>query len=169
MVEIRDAVADDAGAITALANAFIPTTTYTWTERLEPVEERAAWVAARQAAGWPVLVGVDDGHVVGWASFGDFRDTVRTPGYGIVVELSIHVSESHWGQGVGRTLMAALEDRARGMGKKVLVAGIDGSNVRSIEFHRRLGFEETARMPGIGELRGERLDLVLMQREVPSA
>jgi phosphinothricin acetyltransferase len=166
VVDIRDAEPRDAGAITALANALIPTTTYTWTEHLEPVEERAAWVAARQAAGWPVLVAVVDGEVVGWSSFADFRDSGRTPGYSIVVELSIHVQEARWGRGVGRSLMAALEQRARAMGKKVLVAGIDGSNEGSIEFHRRLGFVETARMPGVGEIRGQRLDLVLMQREV---
>ncbi|UDY35092.1 GNAT family N-acetyltransferase [Dermatobacter hominis] len=166
---VRDARPDDAAAITALANALIPSTTYTWTERLEPVAERAAWVDARQSAGLPVVVAVepdDDADVLGWASFGDFRDTERTPGYLITAELTIHVREDRWGRGVGRALMAALEDRARAAGKKVLVAGIDASNERSIEFHRRLGFVETARMPGVGELRGERLDLVLLQRDV---
>jgi L-amino acid N-acyltransferase len=44
-----------------------------------------------------------------------------------------------------------------------MVAGIDASNVRSIQFHSRLGFDEVARMPGIGEKWGRRLDLVLMQ------
>jgi phosphinothricin acetyltransferase len=168
VVEIRDATLDDAPVIADLANAFIPTTTYTWTERLEPADERAAWIEARQSGGWPVLVAVDDEEVVGWTSCGDFRDAVRTPGYRIVAELSIHVRESHWGRGVGRALMAALDARAAAIGKKVLVAGIDASNERSIEFHRRLGFVETARMPGIGELRGRRLDLVLLQREVGS-
>ena len=174
---MRDAGPSDAAAITALANALIPTSTYTWTERLEPVQERAAWVAARQAAGFPVLVAVgavgaadadatDDGDVLGWASFGDFRDTVRTPGYLITAELTVHVREDSWGRGIGRALLAELDQRARAAGKKVLVAGIDATNERSIEFHRKLGFVETARMPGVGELRGRRLDLVLLQREV---
>ncbi len=171
---MRDAGPSDAAPIAALANALIPTTTYTWTDRLEPVEERAAWVAARQAAGFPVLVAVDtadadatgEADVLGWASFGDFRDTVRTPGYLITAELTVHVREGSWGRGIGRALLAELDERARAAGKKVLVAGIDATNERSIAFHRQLGFVETARMPGVGELRGRRLDLVLLQREV---
>jgi L-amino acid N-acyltransferase len=170
MFEIRDATQDDAEAITDLANALISTTTYTWTERIEPVVERSAWVAARQAAGFPVLVAVEPGDrptgVVGWASFGDFRDTVRTPGYLITVELTVHVRQDRWGHGVGRALIDALDERAAAMSKKVMIAGVDGSNERSIRFHERLGFAATARMPGVGEKWGQRLDLVLMQREV---
>jgi phosphinothricin acetyltransferase len=167
MVHIRDARRADAAAIAALANAFIPTTTYTWTERLEPVDERSAWVEARQADGFPVLVAVDTGErVLGWSSYGDFRDTQRTPGYLIAAELTIHVREDCWGRGIGRTLMDALDARAASAGKKILIAGIDSTNERSIAFHRRLGFVETARMPGVGELRGQRLDLVLLQRAV---
>ena len=44
-----------------------------------------------------------------------------------------------------------------------MVAAIDGSNIRSIEFHSGLGFDEVARMPGVGEKLGRRRDLVLMQ------
>ena len=173
MIEIRDARQADVPAITELANALISTTTYTWTERLEPVEERAAWMVARQAAGFPVLVAVEvgsgDGEVVGWASFGDFRDTARTPGYLITVELTVHVRQDRWGHGVGRALIDALDERAVAMGKKVMIAGVDGSNERSIRFHERLGFVETARMPGVGEKWGHRLDLVMLQRDVAAA
>jgi L-amino acid N-acyltransferase len=170
VVQIRDARSGDVAAITELANALIPTTTYTWTERLEPVEERAAWVAARQGAGFPVLVADDpEGAVVGWASFGDFRDTARTPGYLITVELTVHVRQDRWGHGVGRALIDALDERAEAMGKLVMIAGVDGTNERSIRFHERLGFAETARMPGVGIKWGQRLDLVMMQREVGGA
>lgn len=47
MVRVRDARSGDAAAIAALANALIPTTTYTWTDRIESVDERAAWMSAR--------------------------------------------------------------------------------------------------------------------------
>lgn len=52
---------------------------------------------------------------------------------------------------------------ARAAGKRVMVGGIDSTNVDSIRFHERLGFVEVARMPGIGEKFGRRLDLVLVQ------
>jgi len=44
-----------------------------------------------------------------------------------------------------------------------MVGAIDGENVDSIAFHRRLGFVEVGRLPGIGEKFGRPLDLVLMQ------
>jgi L-amino acid N-acyltransferase YncA len=48
----------------------------------------------------------------------------------------------------------------------VLVAAIDASNGRSITFHAKMGFVEVARMPGVGEKWGQRLDLVLMQTDL---
>jgi len=104
--------------------------------------------------------------VVGWAAYGDFRDSRRWPGYRFTVEHTVHVARSHWGCGVGRALVEALADRARRDGKRVMVAGIDGSNTDSITFHARLGFHEVARLPGVGEKWGRRLDLVLMQRDL---
>jgi L-amino acid N-acyltransferase YncA len=163
MVTVRDATGADLPEITAIYNALLETTTHEWTEIPHPVSEREEWLAEQNAAGRPALVAVVDDEVVGWATYGDFRDSVRWPGYQFTVEHSIHVREDHWGRGVGRALMQALVDRARREGKHVMVAGIDGDNTGSIRFHERLGFVEVARMPEIGEKFGRRLDLVLMQ------
>jgi len=167
-VRIREAGVDDVEAITALTNALISTTTYEWREAPFSVEDRRAWLAAKAAAGMPVLVADDGGDVVGWAGYGDFRDTGRWPGYRFTVEHTVHVREDHRGRGVGRRLMEALLDRALADGKRVMVAAIDASNVDSVLFHERLGFAEVGRLPGVGEKFGHRLDLVLMQRDLTS-
>ena len=164
MVLVRDATKDDLAAITAICNALLETTTHEWSEIRHTVAEREEWLASQQASRRPALVAVAAGEVVGCASYGDFRDSVKWPGYRFTVEHSIHVREDHWGRGIGRTLIEALVDRARREGKHVMVAAIDAANVRSIDFHERLGFVEVARMPEIGEKFGRRLDLVLMQR-----
>jgi L-amino acid N-acyltransferase YncA len=171
VVLIRDAVDADLPTVTAILNEQLATTTYEWTETPHTVEERAAWLAAQRRDGHPVLVAVDDvtDVVVGWAAYGDFRDSQRWPGYRPTVEHSVHIAERHWGRGTGRSLLTALAERARASGKRVMVAAIDGSNQRSIGFHTRLGFEVVARMPGIGEQAGRRLDLVLMQRDLEPA
>lgn len=161
---IRDATIADLAQITAIYNALLETTTHEWTETLHTVSERAEWLAGQRAAGYPALVAADGNEVVGWATYGDFRDSTRWPGYRHTVEHSIHVREDCWGRGVGRALVEALIDRARGEGKHVMVAGIDAGNIESIRFHERVGFFEVARMPEIGEKFGRRLDLVLMQR-----
>jgi phosphinothricin acetyltransferase len=168
-VQIRAATPEDVPAITEISNALIGSTSYEWREEPHTVEDRAEWLREHDARGEPVLVAVDGGRVVGWTAYGDFRDTARWPGYRFTVEHTIHVAESHWGAGVGRSLLTRLCELAADAGKRVIVAGIDGTNEDSIRFHARLGFIEVARMPGVGDQDGRRLDLVLMQRELTRA
>ncbi|CAN5895725.1 GNAT family N-acetyltransferase [soil metagenome] len=166
MTSIRPATTDDLPAITEIYNALIDTTTYEWTEARHTVEERTRWMGDQRSAGHPVLVAVDRDEVVGWATYDDFRDTGRWPGYRFTVEHTIHVAEREWGRGAGRELMAALVDHARLAGKRVMVAGVDGTNVGSIRFHARLGFREVGRLDGVGDKWGQRLDLVLLQHDL---
>jgi len=167
-VMIRAAAPDDVPAITEITNALIGATSYEWREEPYSPEDRADWLRLHQERGEPVLVAVDGDEVVGWSAYGDFRDTTRWPGYRFTVEHTIHVAESHWGAGVGRELLTRLCEHAAAAGKRVMVAGIDGTNEDSIRFHARLGFVEVGRMPGVGDRAGLRLDLVLMQRELGS-
>jgi L-amino acid N-acyltransferase YncA len=163
---IRDAGPGDVPAITAITNALIETTTIEWREEPYEVEERRAWLAGKTAGGWPVLVAEDGGEVVGWAGYGDFRDTARWPGYRYTVEHSVHVRRDHWGRGTGRLLLDALVDRAAAAGKRVMVAAVDADNAAAVAFHRRVGFVEVGHLPGVGSKFGRRLDLVLLQREL---
>ena len=163
---VRPAVTSDLPAITDIANALIETATVEWTETLHTLANRQVWLEHHQEAGEPVLVAIDDEMVVGWAAYGDFRDSTRWPGYRFTVEHSVHVAESHSGRGVGRSLMSALIADAQASGKRVMVAAIDADNPGSIDFHARLGFVEVGRMPGVGDKWGQRLSLVLMQYDL---
>lgn len=162
---VRPAELRDLPGIVALYRT-IEGTTWEYTEVPHTLEERSAWFAEQTANGWPVLVCEEAGEIVGVASYGPFRDNARWPGYRFTAEHTIHVDQRYQRRGIGRALMAELLSFAHEAGLRVLVAGIDSSNLVSIAFHARLGFTETARMPGVGEKWGQRLDLVLMQREV---
>ncbi len=168
-ISVRDARADDAASITRISNALIATTSIAWTEEPESLEDRVVWLSRQRDAGRPVLVAIDADsnpadEVVGFASYGDFRDSSKWPGYRYTVEHTVHVAESHWGRGVGRFLMDELCDRASAAGLHVMIGAIDGSNDASLRFHERIGFVEVARMPETGYKFGRWLDLVLMQR-----
>jgi L-amino acid N-acyltransferase len=165
-ITIRDAGEDDLVTILALNNLLIPVDATAWTEHLETIDARREWFAHKQADGWPVLVADLGGAVVGFATYGEFRDNAKWEGYRFTAELTIHVDPSQHGTGVGRRLMEALVDRARAQGLHTLVAAVDGENEGSIRFHERLGFVETARMPQVGFKFGRWLDLVLLQRVV---
>jgi len=167
-VHIRDGTVADAAAINALYNATVATTTVQWTEHLESVSTRQAWVQKHLDAGNPVLVAEADTEVIGFASYDDFRDSSKWPGYRFTVEHTIHVHADHQGTGVGGELLEALVARATAAGKHVIIGAIDGENAGSVRFHAQHGFVEVARLPELGFKFGRFLDLVLMQRMLTS-
>jgi L-amino acid N-acyltransferase len=164
--EIRAATPADVMPISDLYNALIDTTTIAWTEHKETLETRTVWFENQRALNNPVLVADVCGDVVGFATFGDFRDAKKWPGYRFVVEHTIHVRRDYWGTGVARELLTALMNAAVELEKVAMIGGIDGANVSSIRFHEKLGFVEVARMPQIGFKFGRWLDLVLMQKDL---
>jgi phosphinothricin acetyltransferase len=157
---IRDATEDDLPTILAIYNHVIAHTTAVYTETPAPLADREAWLKARRSAGLPVLV-ADDGGVIGFASFGDFRPW---PGYARSVEHSVHVREDARGRGVGGALVQRLIEEARARGKHVMIGGIDAANNASIALHRKLGFVEAGVLREVAQKFGRWLDLLLMQR-----
>jgi phosphinothricin acetyltransferase len=163
-MRIEDASDDDLPAVVAIYNEVIRTSTAIYREEPATLEERQAWNEARKANGYPLLVArTADAPVAGFATFGDFR---AWPGYRFTVEHSVHVAESHRGQGIGTALMGVLVERAAALGKHVMVAGIDADNAGSIRMHERLGFEQTGHLKQVGWKFGRWLDLVFMQRRL---
>lgn len=163
---IRDATLDDLPAIVGLLNVAVLETSAVYSEDVISVADRVPWFEAKQRRGFPVLVADAGGSVVGFATYGDFRDSVALPGYRFTVEHSVHVARDQWGGGVGRSLLVELIGRARDAGLHVMVGAIDAENEPSIRFHERMGFVETARMPQVGFKFGRWLDLVLMQHTI---
>ena len=162
--EVRTADDGDMPVVRDLYNALIPTTTVAWTEKPETLRERMSWYRAQQRAGYPVLVVELAGRVVGFASYASFRGAGKWPGYRYTVEHTIHIDQDHWGRGLGRLLLEALVEHARGAGIHVMVAAVDAANVESVAFHERLDFEVVARMSEVGRKFDRWLDLILMQR-----
>ncbi len=166
-IVVRDAVPDDLPVIVDLLNAWIVSRTYEYREVPHTVEARGPWMHEQRQRGFPILVAENGGGtVIGFATYDDFRDSVGRPGYRFTVEHTIQISESAWGQGIGRALMQRLLERASSAGAHVMVGAIDSSNTDSLAFHSRLGFVETARMPEVGWKHGRWCDLVFMQRTV---
>ena len=162
-MELRDAAEDDLPGLVTLYNDVIATSTATYTSTLVTLEERRQWWRARVAAGYPVLVALDDSGVIGFATFGDFRPW---PGYRYTVEHTVHVRGDRRGGGVGTRLLQALFPRAASLGKHMMVAGVDAANVASIRFHERLGFERSGCLREVGHKFDRWLDLVFLQRRI---
>lgn len=159
-VPIRDAGPADAAAIAAIYNDAVARTTAIWNEVRVDAANRAEWIAARQAAGFPVLVAGQDGRVAGYGSYGPFR---AFDGYRLTVEHSVYVAADRRGAGHGRAILAALIGRARAQGMHAMIAAIEAGNAPSLALHRALGFGLIGVMPQVGQKFGRWLDLALMQ------
>ncbi len=160
-MRIRDAEDHDLPAIAAIYNDAVRQTTAIWNDSPVDVENRRQWRADRQRLGYPVLVAVDPADaVIGYASFGDWR---AFDGYRHTVEHSVYVHSDQRGGGLGGALLQGLIERARAMGKHVMVAGIEAGNTASIRLHERLGFEHVGLLPQVGTKFGRWLDLAFLQ------
>ncbi len=160
-MDIREAGPADMEGVTAIYNDAVEHTMAIWNETRVDKANRLAWLAERQRAGYPVLVAVDEaGGVLGYASFGDWR---AWDGYRHTVEHSVYVRADQRGSGIGKVLMLALIEKARSIGKHVMVAGIEAGNTASIRLHERLGFESVGYLKQVGTKFGVWLDLAFLQ------
>lgn len=162
-MRVRMAAEADLAAILAIYNDAVVNTTAIWNDDTVDLDDRRAWFSARRAQGYPVLVAEEDGAVLGYGSYGDFRPF---QGYRFTVENSIYVAAAARGRGAGAALLAALVDHAAAAGKRVMVAAITAGNEASIRLHARQGFVECGRLGGVGFKFGRHLDLVVMQKHL---
>ena len=165
VVETRAASDDDLPALLAIYNRVIETSTAIYRDEPTTLEERRAWLVARRAAGFPVIVAEHGRAVAGFASYGEWRGAF--PGYRHTVEHSVHVAEGQRGAGVGAALMGHLLDLAREAGVHAMVGAVDADNAASLGFHARLGFNQAAHFHEVGRKFGRWLDLVFVEKVFP--
>lgn len=158
---IRPATTADAAAIAAFWNPVIRDTAATFNPVEKSPDDIARMIAERQAAGHGFLVAELDGQVAGFASYAQFRGGV---GYARTMEHTVILSPAAQGRGVGRALMAALEDHARGAGVHSLIAGVSAENPAGRAFHAAIGYAVIATLPEVGYKFGRWMDLTLMQK-----
>ena len=158
---IRSANHEDLPVIVEIYNEGGVATTASYDVEPVTLEDRAAWFERLRNQGHPVLVLEENGRVVGFASYGPFRDKAA---YRHTVEHSVYVAEGSRSNGVGRMLLGALLDHARGRGVHIMVGVLDADNMASRAFHKSLGFIESAVLPEVGRKFGRWLDIVFVPR-----
>ncbi|MFD2172539.1 GNAT family N-acetyltransferase [Rhodobacter lacus] len=158
---IRSATLADVPAILAFWNPVIAETTITFSPTLHSTESLGALITERQAAGRAFLVGEVAGTIAGFVSYDQFRKGL---GYAAAMEHTIILAPAARGQGLGRALITAMEDHARGQGAHLMVGGISGENAAGLAFHRAVGYAEAGRVAQAGRKFERFIDLVLMQK-----
>ena len=111
--------------------------------------------------GYPYLVAVVDGEVIGYAYAGPYRPR---PAFRFTVENSIYLKPAIHRRGVGLPWMQRLLAECIGRGYRQMIAVIgDSANAGSIGVHTRCGFEMIGTHPNVGLKFGRWLDTVMMQ------
>ena len=146
MAEIRDAVASDARAIGAIsresaeAHVAMAPRLYHVPDMPDAVRRAERMVARVDGT---TLVAASDGLVVGFAHIAP----LPAPELGSMAralaaaDVGIAVSATYRGQGIGRALMEAAEDRAARGGLELLTLNVLAANESAITLYRSLGYE----------------------------
>ncbi len=160
---IRPAAAPDAPQVAAIWNRVIRETEHTFNAQEKPDAEVAALIADRQAAGHGFFVAAGEDRVLGFATYAQFRGG---NGYARTMEHTVLLHPEAQGRGLGRALMAVVEDHARAGGAHLIFAGVSSGNPGGRAFHAALGYAEVAVLRQVGWKFGRFLDLHLMEKRL---
>jgi phosphinothricin acetyltransferase len=149
-MEIRLASVADADSVHAIYAQYCSTPI---TFELEPpgVEEMRRRIE-HTLIGYPWLVAVEAGSIVGYAYGHTFRER---PAYRWSVETSVYVDERHHRQGVGPALYDRLLKILAAQGFITAVAGITLPNPASEKLHKAFGFKPAGVYENIGFKNGQ--------------
>lgn len=162
-VVLRDAVPEDAEAITAIYRPYVLSSAATMElEPPDPDEIRRRMNDVRQG-GLPFLVAEEAGEVIGYGYATAFRPR---PGYRFTVEDSIYLRGDCAGRGLGRRLLEAVKDASCKSGARQMIAVIGGDNASSIAMHRAHGFLLVGVLRGAGWKFDRPQDITMMQCEL---
>lgn len=157
---IRRATTADADAVAAIYAHHVLHGTASFDTVPPDVDFWHEKIAAILGRGWPFLVAITDGTVVGYAYASQFRDR---PAYARTCEDSIYVAHDMVGQGLGQGLLSTLMGEAAAVGFEQMIAVIGGAEPASAALHAKAGFAEVGRLRGVGRKFGRTLDTLYMQ------
>ena len=159
-VTLRSATQNDLEDIRNIFNDVITHTTAIYRNSLMSANEIQEWYKTKESNAFPVLVAEAEGKVVGFSTYGTFRNMEC---YRTSVEIAIHVSAEKRGLGIGKKLIARLIEIANENKIHVIIANIDASNSTSIKLHENFGFKICGSIQQVAYKFDRWLDLTVMQ------
>ena len=163
-MKIRPAESADAVRMAEIYEYYVAHTVVTFDLVAPSVSDWEGHLRTAKEAGYPVLVGCEDGYVIGYAYVAAWKPR---PAYRYTAEVSIYLDPAYTGAGRGRALLERLLDEARQVGIRQIVALIaDAGQGASIALHEALGFRPIGRMRRVGFKHDKWVDVDLLQLEL---
>lgn len=157
--QIRPATEADLVAINDIYNHYVLHSTCTYQEEPETIESRHRWFS-HHGETHPVIVAAADSEVIGWGSLSAYHPRSA---YRRTVENSVYVHHQHHRKAVGSLLLEELIDRARTLGHRAIIAGIDAEQAASVALHAKFQFEKVGHLKQVGFKFGRWLDVIYME------
>ena len=154
-----------AATVQEIFNEAIANTTALYEYHPRSLDVVLQWFGAKASRGDPVLGAVDGGVLLGFATWGAFRER---PAYKYTVEHSVYVHCDHRRRGVAHALMRELIALAQARELHVMIGGIDAANAGSVALHEQLGFRHAGTIGQSGFKFGRWLDLAFYQLTLPT-
>lgn len=166
IMTIREATASDLPAIVAIYNESIPGGMAT--ADLEPITpaSREAWFQEFTPDRRPCWVAEDNGTIIGTVYLRSFYG--GRPAYHKTAEISIYLTASHQGQGLGKTLIQKMIDACPRLEVENLLSFYFAHNTPSRQLFQDLGFQECGYLPGIAEVFGHPRDVIIAHLHLPN-
>lgn len=146
MLTFRDAIIEDLPAMLHIYNDAILNLTATFDLVEQTIEDRKPWFD-HHGGKYPLIVAELEGVIVGYCSLSSFREKEA---YDKTAEISVYISTSHQGCGIGSSLMKEILQRAAELNFHTVIAGITTGNEGSVKLHQKFGFEFIGRFREVG-------------------
>lgn len=153
---IRDAIETDAEGIASIYNHYISNSVATFEEREVSTLDMAERIRAIKESGHSWLVIFEKDILVGYAYSSKWKE--RTA-YKNTAEISVYLSHTFTGKGIGTKLYTLLFSRLRKNNIHIAIGGITLPNQASISFHEKFGMVKVAHFNEIGFKFGQWLDV----------
>jgi L-amino acid N-acyltransferase YncA len=161
-VEVRQATASDVERIRVIYNEGIEDRIATLDLEPKSAADIAAWWEAHTGR-YEVLVAERAGYVVGWASLNPYSHRCAYDG---VADLSVYVSRTSRGTGIGDALLREIERRARDRAFHKIVLFTLPFNESGQALYRKLGYREVGTFKEQGTIDGKPVDVMAMEKLV---
>lgn len=158
----RLATSNDLPAIVAIYNETIASRMVTADTEEVTVAQKQSWFDSHTPLR-PIYVYEQDSKVVAWLSYKSFYGR---PAYDGTVEISIYITSSAQGQGLGKYLLEFAEKQAKPLNIKVLLAFIFSHNIPSIKLFEAFKYQQWGKLPNVAIMDGDHYSLTILGKHL---
>jgi len=146
--------------ILEIFNEVIEHSSALYETELRTLQTLETWFKEKEALNTPILGIEENGHLLGFASYGSFRPQ---PAMHLTAEHSLYIHKNSRGKKVGQQLLTALLEHLGEKGYQNTIAAIDSENKGCIILHEKFGFTCNGKIKQAAKKFNRWLDLELYQ------